>query len=243
MLGLFVLFAVVNADLKNAIADLELEYEKNANTEIAAGMAKYMKNLFPFYGIKKPIRTEIEKPFIDACKKLPFSDLEAVIKELWIKDQREFQYTAIVLLRASKIWKNKESLSLIEWLLVNKSWWDSVDAIAAHVAGGYLLAFPNAKSKTIDSWKMSKNMWLNRSAIIFQIKYKSKTDIPLLWDLCIFFAPQKEFFIKKAIGWALRELSYTEPDLVKEFVATKPLQNLSKTEALKAIKRKEFLIQ
>lgn len=228
-------------DLNLLLGDLVLQFKQHSSEEIALGMEKYMKHLFPFLGIKKPNRAALEAPFIAEAKKLTFPEIEFLAKSLWEMDSREFQYTAIVLLRASKIWKFKDSLHLLEWLLLHKSWWDSVDAIAAQMIGPYFLKFPEKRDEKIAEWKRSKNIWLNRTAIIFQIKNKNKTDVELLQNLILFFAKEKEFFIKKAIGWALRELSYTQPEFVITFCQNNTLQNLSKTEALKALKRRGLL--
>lgn len=200
-------------------------------------MSKYMKNLFPFHGIKKPLRAELEKPFIAEWKKCSYAKLNEILTTLWNLPEREFQYTALVLLRASKIWKHKESLELTEWLVLNKSWWDTVDAIAAQILGPYFTAHPENRNNKIKEWKHSDNLWLNRCTLIFQLKYREKTDVQLLFELIQYFAPQKEFFIKKAIGWALRELSYTQPELVTDFCKNNELQALSKKEALKALRR------
>lgn len=228
-------------ETKALIADLKNTFEAHADAEMALAMRKYMKNLFPFLGLKKPLRSELEKPFIAECKKLKFQDLEKIAKALWNLDAREYQYTAMVLLRSAKIWKHPESLELMEWLLLHKSWWDSVDAIAAQLVGPYFLKYPEKRDQKIAEWKKSDNMWLNRTTLIFQLKHKDKTDIDLLFNLIRHFAPQKEFFIKKAVGWALRQLSYTEPDLVVGFCNNHPLQPLSRREALKALERKGSL--
>lgn len=232
---------LVNSDLDFVIAQLEDDFNQNAHPSQAAAMAKYMKHLFIYLGIKKPLRAELEAPFIATCKKLPYDSLTYLVKTLWQKEAREYQYTAMVLMRSSKIYKHKQSIELLEWLLVNKSWWDSVDAIAAQLVGPYFLQHPAQQAKYIDAWKHSSNMWLNRTTLIFQLKHKFKTDIPLLFGLLEYFAPEKEFFIKKAVGWALRQLSYTHPVEVVEFVNTHRLQPLSRREALKALERKGTL--
>lgn len=224
-------------DLDQSINQLEAVFKANGRPTDAIGMSKYMKNLFPYVGLKKPLRAELEQAFVAEWKKLPFEHLEYIIHSLWNRNEREFQYTALVLLRSSKIYKKKESLGLLEWLLVNKSWWDSVDAIAAQLVGPYFLCHPQFRDLKINEWKNSDNMWLNRTTLIFQLKHKKQTDIPLLFDLLRHFAPEKEFFIKKAVGWALRQLSYTYPDEVVRFVEQNQLQPLSKKEALKALLR------
>lgn len=224
-------------DLDFLISQLRETFLPNGNAKIAEGMSAYMKQLFPFCGIKKPLRTELEKPFIFECNKLGEKEIRYIVHQLWQLPEREFQYTVLVLLRKTRYWKFEESLSLFEWLIENKSWWDTVDAIAAHMIGPYFLKFPAKRDAQINTWLSSDNMWLQRTCIIFQLTYKEKTDVPYLLEILKQFTGEKEFFIKKAVGWALRQLSYTHPQVVIEFCENEPLQPLSFREALKALKR------
>ena len=121
-------------------------------------------------------------------------------------------------------------------MITEKSWWDSVDTAAKYLLGEYLIAFPNETNKVIDRFSDSENMWLNRSAILFQLSYKQKTNADFLFRECIKHAHSKEFFIQKAIGWALRQFARHDPDWVRNFVAERPLAPLSKREALKHIR-------
>ena len=117
--------------------------------------------------------------------------------------------------------------------MLNNSWWDSVDTIAKYILGEYLLEFPLETKKVIERFSNSENMWLNRSAILFQLGYKEKTNSDFLFSECLKQADSKEFFIQKAIGWALREYAKSHPEAVKEFVKTSNLKPLSTKEALK----------
>jgi 3-methyladenine DNA glycosylase AlkD len=219
------------------IMDLKNQFEQHENVKLAESMSAYMKNKFPFLGIQKPIRSELESSWVRECKLLNFDELKSLVLALWQLPEREYQYTALVLMRSAKIWKHNQALELLEYLIVTKSWWDTVDALAAQMLGPYFLKYPEQLYLTIPNWKKSENLWLNRCTLIFQLKHKDKTDVELLFGLIRHFAPEKEFFIKKAIGWALRELSYRNPELVMDFCNREPLQNLSKSEALKALKR------
>lgn len=127
----------------------------------------------------------------------------------------------------------KEDIGLIEKLLVTHSWWDSVDTIAKYLLGGYLQQYPDGIPGVVAHFSASDNMWLNRAAILFQLGYKSATDEKLLFCECGKRRHSKEFFIQKAIGWALREYAKTDPDAVKAFVAKAGLKPLSTREALK----------
>jgi 3-methyladenine DNA glycosylase AlkD len=201
-------------------------------------MKKYIKGLFEYVGLKKPLRSELETPFLQACRALKPEEIFEKTQLLWQLPEREFQYTALVLMRKNRVWKNRDFLPLLEKLLVSKSWWDTVDALAAALAGPYFLAHPDLRNKTIATWRKSDNLWLNRSTLIFQLTYKEKTDVPLLYDIVRQFSHEKEFFIKKAVGWSLRQLSYIYPKEVVQFCETEFLQPLSQREALKALKRK-----
>ena len=129
----------------------------------------------------------------------------------------------------------KEDIQLIEKLIITNSWWDSVDTIAKNILGEYLLEYPLETKKVIERFSNSENMWLKRSAILFQLGYKQKTNFDMLKSECEKHKNSNEFFIQKAIGWALREYGKTNPEAVRNFVASTNLKPLSKKEALKNI--------
>jgi 3-methyladenine DNA glycosylase AlkD len=129
-----------------------------------------------------------------------------------------------------------EDIKLIENLIITNSWWDSVDVVAKYLLGGYLQQFPNETYEVIERFSNSNNMWLNRSAILFQLSYKEKTNFDLLKSECEKHKESKEFFIQKAIGWALRDYSRFNPNVVTEYVNSTNLKPLSQREALRNIK-------
>lgn len=215
------------------IVDLRRELIEYANPERAAPMEKYMKNRFPFLGIKMEDRRKVFKEFIKE-KGLPGKeDFVEIVKDLFDCNFREFHYCGMELMKMMKKFWRIESIKLIEYLIKTNSCWDTVDFIAVHLAGSYFQDFPKEIQKTIKAWMDSKNMWLQRAAILFQLKYKDKTDTDLLFKLIEETASSKEFFIRKAAGWALRELSKTNPGLVLEFVLSHNLSGLTKREASK----------
>ena len=218
------------------ITDLETAFNKNRNPENAIPMAKYMKNLFSFYGIKAEQRRKIFKEVCKANKEELTQKPREIAWELFNKEFRELQYCGIeILIKYLKNNYQKEDIKLIEKLLVTNSWWDSVDTIAKFILGEYLIEFPEETYKVIERFSNSKNMWLNRSAIIFQLGYKKNTNYELLFSECKKHSKSKEFFIQKAIGWALREFGSTNPELVKTFVNSTDLKPLSKKEALRKL--------
>lgn len=129
----------------------------------------------------------------------------------------------------------EEDVRLIEKLIITNSWWDSVDTVAKYILGEYLLEFPLKIKNVIEQFSNSENMWLNRSAILFQLNYKQKTNPGILFSECLKHAHSSAFFIQKAIGWALREYAKTNPEAVKKFVVNNNLKPLSIKEALKNI--------
>jgi 3-methyladenine DNA glycosylase AlkD len=194
-----------------------------------------MKNISGFYGIGKPVRAEIVKPYFPELKGLGGTELEEAARWCWKQPMREFQYFGMELLyRNRKLW-DEGIIHLLEELVVTKSWWDTVDYIADKLVGNYFLTWKKEKKSYAAKWSAHENMWLNRTALLFQLKYKDKTDTELLFKLIRAHTHSNEFFIRKAIGWALRQYSYTDPEAVREFVNKTDLKPLSRKEAMKHI--------
>jgi 3-methyladenine DNA glycosylase AlkD len=155
---------------------------------------------------------------------------------MWALPEREYQYTAIGLLQGCQKKLVPGHVPLLEYLIVNKSWWDTVDGLAAHQVGRLFTAFPHIRDEHIGRWRRSDNIWLRRTAILFQLDYKAQTDEALLFDIIRENLDSKEFFIQKAIGWVLREYSKTNAESVVKFVNHTALPPLSHREALKWLK-------
>lgn len=218
------------------INKLETAFQKNSNGENAFAMAKYMRNHFSFFGMKTEERRRIFKDIWKENKNEIEENPREIALKLYSKPQRELHLCAIeILIKQLKGNYKKEDILLIEKLIITNSWWDSVDTIAKNILGEYLLEFPLETEKVIERFSNSENMWLNRSAILFQLGYKRKTNFDLLKSECEKHKNSNEFFIQKAIGWALREYSRTNPEAVRNFVANTNLKPLSTKEALKNI--------
>ena len=217
------------------LVKLKKYYEAAANVENAFHMRAYMKDNFVFYGIRSDVRKEIFQKFIQSEGLPELEDLEQIVKDAWNLPQREYQYFAMELARRFNKKFEIDHLKMIEYMVTHKSWWDTVDHVASNLAGPYFSMYPDMIEDTIERWSSSKNMWLNRTAILFQLKYKENTDLELLFDVINKFKHSKEFFIQKAIGWSLREYSKTDPNPVKAFVKEAGLANLSEKEALKRV--------
>ena len=218
------------------IQSLETAFLEKSHPENGLKMAKYMKNLFTFFGIKTEDRRLIFKTIWKENQKEVTENARSIAWELFTKPQRELQYCGIeILMKELKKNYKKEDIQLIEKLIITNSWWDSVDVIAKYILGQYLLEHPLETEKVIERFSNSENMWLNRSAILFQLDYKQKTNFDILKSECEKHKNSNEFFIQKAIGWALREYAKTNPELVKNYVIHTNLKNLSQKEALKHI--------
>lgn len=216
--------------------ELETHFRKESNRELAVPMENYMKNNFPFLGIKTEKRRAIFKSIYEQNKAEIKSNFRAIAWELFQMKEREFHQTGIdLLVKESKKNFVIEDIKLIEKLIITNSWWDSVDTIAKYLLGGYLQQFPFETLKVIERFSNSKNMWLNRSAILFQLSYKEKTNFEILISECEKHKHSNEFFIQKAIGWALRDYSRFNPTGVKAYINSTNLKPLSSREALRLL--------
>jgi len=218
------------------VSELVIIFRANRDLDNAVPMAKYMKNRFSFLGIKTPLRRELLKVFYKENGKPEIKDLKKIILELWELPEREYQYFAIGLLRKFSKKLPAEFIELYEHLIITKSWWDSVDGIASWLVGEHFKKYPEIRNEYIDKWMKSGNMWLQRTCLLFQLNYKQDTDVMLMGHLIVSLADSQEFFIRKAIGWILREYSKTDPQAVINFVENNELSPLSKREAYKWMK-------
>ncbi len=199
---------------------------------IAAPMAAYMKNRFPFLGIKKPRRALIQKELFKTYPITLEYELIAALELLWDKPEREYQYTACDLAYTYKKLWTPTILPVFESLISAKSWWDTVDILASKMVGTLLAQYPELKNG-MNRWIDDKNLWIRRTALIYQLSYKEATDKERLFEYCTKTLHEKEFFIKKAIGWSLRQYSRTNPQAVKAFISEQKelLSGLSYREA------------
>jgi 3-methyladenine DNA glycosylase AlkD len=206
------------------------------NPEKAKWGKAYLRNQFDLFGLTGPDRNEAFHLFQKENGFPTIGELDSIIKYAWEQPEREMQYAAMELLFSMRKQADMQIIELYEWLILHKSWWDTVDYIAPNLVGNFFSSFPETRNPTIEKWMDSGNFWLQRSCLLFQLKYKVKTDSGLLFDLCTRLASEKEFFIRKAIGWSLRQYARTNPGAVMAFVDRTSLSGLSKREALKHFK-------
>lgn len=203
----------------------------NRDYDTSVPMTKYMKDKFPFLGIKKPERAELSKAFLKERKKDEEVDWKFIFT-CFDLPEREFQYLALDYMAVVKNLFTPEDMLNIEKIIVTKSWWDTIDPIS-NIVGHIALKYPEMKEGILLKWVNANSIWLNRVSIIFQLKYKDKTDLEFLSNAILKNADTLEFFKNKAIGWALRTYSRIDPDWVKNFLAKNQLSRLSIKEASK----------
>ena len=214
--------------------NIKKEFEKNADRDNAVSMARYMKNNFEFYGIQAPKRKDIEKPFIKHAK--TNKNIEWNLLDLCYEDKhRELQYFVYDYLLGVKEYVCFEDIPKIREYIITKSWWDTIDFLCK-VIGNIGLQDKRVKKLMID-WSKDENIWIKRTAIEHQLGLKEKTDTELLAEIIKNNFGSKEFFINKAIGWALRDYSKINPEWVRNFINDNKdkMDNLSLKEASKYI--------
>lgn len=189
--------------------------EARADNARALDMSKYMKNKFEFFGVRASVRNEIWKPYFKEAKKTKKIDWDFI--EICFKhDKRECQYTAAYYLKYMKKFLVEDDIPRLKELVLTKSWWDTVD-ILDKVIGSII--YNNKKLYPIMlEWSKDDNIWLRRVAIDYQLLRKENTDVQLLEKILINNLNHKEFFVNKAIGWALRDYSKTNPQWVRNFI-------------------------
>ncbi|MCB9034014.1 MAG: DNA alkylation repair protein [Chitinophagales bacterium] len=197
-------------------------------------MQNYMKNKFAFFGVRSTNRRTIFKTILKTNGLPNEATYQAVVLSMMQHEKREMHYCAIdLVIQCQKKYSASNDIDYITTMITTNSWWDSVDGIAPNILAYYLKQFPNKIDVVIDNYMKSNNIWLQRSCLLFQLKYKQHTNEQLLFDLCKQLSTSNEFFIQKAIGWSLREYAKTNQQKVYQFVAATPMSNLSRREALK----------
>ena len=216
------------------LLDLITDFEENRNELLAESMSKYMQDKFRFLGVRGATRTEIYRKYFPDARKTKTIDWDFV-ESCWNKEEREFQYVVVYYLKAMQKFLKREDISRLKYLIVTKSWWDTVDLLAKVV--GSLVICIEGYDQIMLEWSKDNNMWLKRVAILYQLSLKEKVDEIILDKILVNNLGDIEFFINKAIGWALRDYSKYNPEWVKEFIRKNKdnMANLSIREASKYI--------
>lgn len=202
----------------------------------------YMKSALPYYGLTAPELRALLRPLLVEHRFEDRTMWEATARRLWDEaGHREERYAALGLLRhrAYAAWLDVDLLPLLEHLVRTGAWWDVVDEIAAHLVGQVLLDNRAAVTPVMTSWAIDDHLWIRRTAMLCQLRHRDRTDTGLLEHVLVANLDDtehgKEFFIRKALGWALREYARTDAAWVLDFVGTHAdrLSGLSRREALK----------
>ncbi len=217
---------------------LDATLKAASNQEIARAQTAYMRDQFPFFGIKKPNAIKLMRAIFREHPITSEDELIECVHQLWRLPERDFQYAAYELLVFHKKLWSENLLPVLTCLITSKSWWDTVDALASNGVGLLLQKYPKLVP-VVDAWVASDNVWLRRSALIYQLRYKEKTDVVRLFRYVDMLAHEKEFFIRKAIGWALREYAKTDQEAVCTFIIARKV-TLSPLSFREAAKHLEF---
>ena len=214
------------------LSGLITELEENRNELLAESMEKYMQDKFRFLGVRGATRTEIYKKYFPDARKTKTIDWNFV-ENCWNKEEREFQYVVVYYLKAMQKFLKREDISRLKYLIVIKPWWDTVDLLAKVV--GSLVIRIEGYDQIMLEWSKDSNIWLKRVAILYQLSLKEKVDKQVLERILVNNLGDSEFFINKAIGWALRDYSKFNPEWVREFIEKNKngMANLSLREASK----------
>lgn len=215
-----------------SLADLLVELEAAKDPHKAGPMEAYMRHQFSFLGVAAPERNALYKKYFPSAKKTKVIDWNFV-DICWEKEPREYQYVAANYLKAMQSYLTENDLPKLERQVVTKSWWDTVD-ILDRVVGSLVYDKPELEERILQ-WSLSDNIWLRRVAIDHQLLRKEKTNVQLMEKILLNNLNQTEFFINKAIGWALRDYSKISPEWVARFIEKnrKRMAELSIKEASK----------
>lgn len=233
ILYIIILMSKIKANAKEIFNQAYSLCYRSKDVQKQQAMVAYMKNQFAFWGINQPARNIIFRELKQAFSLDWDQNTKNLILLLWEADQREMQYLAMDIMKTLLKKMTINDLDFVEQLILDKPWWDTVDFLAS-TAIGHIMTQNDNQNEYAFSRIQHKNMWLQRTALLFQLKYKSKTDWDLLQSLILMTEHSTEFFIRKAQGWALREYSKTHPAEVRIFVENNPqLSGLTKREGLK----------
>jgi 3-methyladenine DNA glycosylase AlkD len=224
--------------VRDMVRLVQTELRKLQNTENAAKMQRYLKTDMPMYGVQKPARLQVEKIMHSNLVVDSFDMYRASIESLWELPHREEKYLAIDLALKHRKFIGLETLDLFESMVrMDYMWWDLCDPISINMVGR--IASQHDMEPKLRQWIRDDNMWIRRTAILAQLKHKTGTKADLLFDLCREQMHEKEFFVRKAIGWALREYSKTNAEVVVSFLQKEKgrLSGLSYREGAKVLMR------
>ncbi len=210
----------------------EMMYNNRCEKD-AVLMKAYMRNQFEFLGVKSPKRKLLQREYFKGFKGFD----ESVARDLYKNKYREFKYTSIDFLIKFKKHLEEDHIDFLREIILIEPWWDTVDIIGSNLVGALAFKYKDLVKSHMEPWALDENIWISRTSIIFQLRYKENTDRDFLEYTIGKNKDKKEFFIEKAIGWALREYSKTDGDWVRDFIKRYDLRPLSKREAMKHLSK------
>lgn len=202
---------------KDFLDDITKALEEKKDANHAERVSAYMRNQFQYLGVKKPVIADVQKNIFRKHAIKSRSTLEEILLELWAQEHREYKYVAMDLAKFHKKLWEPSILNTFKHMLCTSSWWDTVDDISEHLVGDLVKKYQSLEDE-VAGWINHDYMWLRRTAIIYQLFWKKETNEKILFNNCKVVMHEKEFFIRKAIGWALRQYSKTNPTAVREFI-------------------------
>ena len=212
--------------MKDLVRDIVTVLESHRNPKRAAWHYAYLRGQFPFLGLPQPLRKRLQKDFLPQIYTFHIQG-DPIIKTLWNLEEREYLYLAMDTLSSHPL--REKDFPLFEELITTKPWWDTVDVLASNHMGKFFRKFPSYLKET-ERWICHSHLWLRRAALLFQLRYKRETDEKRLFSYCIQRAEEKEFFIQRAIAWALREYAKTSPKSVEALLKKASFSNLVQRE-------------
>ncbi len=218
------------------LPQLRLDLTAVADASKAPAMGAYMKHIAPFLGVNAPDRRRVQRELVLAAAHTSADELLTFAEACWDQPEREFQYVATDMLRKGAGQLGSEDIVRLTHLLRAKSWWDTIDPLAAWTVGPMVLTHPDLVD-VMDAWIDDDEFWIARAAILHQLSFAERTDQERLFRYVDRRAADTEFFIRKALGWALRQYARVQPEAVRSFVAARrdTLSSLTRREALKRI--------
>ncbi|MFB7598053.1 DNA alkylation repair protein [Streptomyces sp. NPDC056160] len=207
----------------SALADTVLErlttaYAAAADPPRAPALRAYMKDVAPFLGLTAPVRRALSRTVLAGTPRPREADCTAIALRCWDLPEREYHYFAVDYLRRHVGRCSSRFLPVTRHLVTTVPWWDTVDLLAAHVVGPLVAADPRLRAD-MDAWIADENPWVARTALLHQLRYRQRTDSERLFAYCVRQGGHPDFFVRKAIGWSLREYAKTDPEAVRDFVA------------------------
>lgn len=232
------------ADGASLAARLSDELVARADPVRAEPLVRYMRNQFPFLGVMAADQAAAWRAAtVDMPRSLPEPAVVEAARLLWNRPEREHQYLGCRLVNRHVEARSSRAtggfMDTLTWLVTTKPWWDTVDILAIHAVGGLVRRYPALRS-TMDLWLASADPWLTRSALLHMNRWKADTDGEWLFSACVARSGDRDLFIRKAIGWALREYSKVDERAVVAFVDghAESLSGLSRREALAWVERR-----